>query len=157
MNRKKNFEIRQSPKDLKYNSPYVGKLINKVMMGGKKSLAMSIVYAVLAKLEKTLESENGSELLGAALEVVKPTVYLRSKRIASRVYHVPIGISEDRAIKKAILWIVKGARKRKDHKFEQKLYYELLEILKDKKGESMKIKENYHRVAKDNEAFMHYV
>lgn len=157
MNRKGEFRVQPTKVDIKYGCSNVQKLINKIMIGGKKVLASKIVYNALARLEKDFEDQKGSEILLTALDLIKPSVYLRSKRVASRVYHVPIPIDATRAMKRALLWLVKGARRKKFNTIEERLYREILDIVKEKKGESLRIREDYHRVAKENEAFIHYV
>ena len=175
MNRSGKFTVIKIIGDPKYNCTNVHKFINKVMLHGRKQQAAKIVYKVLEMLEKYYKQKNvknnensdsqskqykvtGPEILNEAVQFVKPKVLLRKKKIASKIFQVPLAISETAACKKALQWIVKGSRSRQSEKtYVLKLYNEFINIIDEEKGEAIKKKLNYHRIAKENEAFVHYV
>ena len=162
MNRSGKFPIRKVSGDPKYDCVLVHKTINKVMIHGVKQRAASIVYKALEILEahysKNENAGNGPSILAAVIEKIKPQILLRSKKIASRVYKVPIAITPEIATKKAIMWLVYGTRLRQTERgFVNKFVAEVKDILDEEKGEALKKRANYHRIAKENEAFVHYV
>lgn len=177
MNRSGKFTVIQIVGDPKYNCVNVHKFINKVMLHGHKQQAAKIVYKVLEMLENYYQQKNskniepsgdkenqakkykvtGPEILADALQNVKPKVLLRKKKIASKIFQVPLAISDTAAAKKALKWIVQGSRLRTEQTYISKLYNEFINIIDEEKGEAIKKKNNYHRIAKENEAFVHYV
>ena len=160
MNRKKKYNKRPDKLDIKYNSIIINKIICKVMVGGIKSRASTIVYNCLEKLVTLFSKENKDitavQIVDNIINTIKPKVYLRSKRIAAKVYKIPIPITPEKAASRAIIWLINCARKRTEYGFENKLYSEIVDILKEGKGLSIKQRDDYHRIAKENEAFVHY-
>ncbi|AOP70259.1 30S ribosomal protein S7 [bacterium AB1] len=155
MNRSGKFVRINSKNDIKYNDFYIGKIINKVMKDGKKSLATRLVYKALKICEEKLK-EDGKKIISDCVKILSPDVFLRSKRIASRVYKIPIPISARTSVVIAIKWIVKSLSLRKERTLILRLSNEIFDLL-NSKGESLKLKENHYRIAKENEAFSHYV
>ena len=140
--------------DYKYSSALVSRVINKLMKQGKKSIACNIVYNALSMLENKYDRD-GSLILSECIKKISPTLYLRSKRIASKIYRIPVTISDRLACSIAIRWLKSALASRHEKGQHNRLFYELCDILNDK-GESIKKRDNYYKVAKDNEAFVHY-
>lgn len=137
-----------------YNSNLVTKFINGVMWEGKKSVAEKLFYGAMVKLgEKT--GEEALKVFKKAVDNVKPTVEVKSRRIGGATYQVPIEVNIDRRHALAIRWIVLNARKRNEKTMEDKLVGELLDALNNR-GSAVKKKEEVHRMAEANKAFAHY-
>lgn len=146
-----------------YRNKIIAKLINQVMVHGKKSISEKIVYSVLDKISK--KSKHKSEvILEKALDNVKPLVEVKSRRVGGSTYQVPIEVHENRAITLGIRWIVNFAKKRKDISMINKLSAEILEaadedntgIFGKGKGGAVKKREDIHKMAEANKAFSHY-
>ncbi len=147
-------KIRIKDVDPVYKSKVVLKLINKVLLKGKKSIAETIVYDSLKILEdKTKESP--LEILDKCLENVKPVLEVKSRRVGGATYQVPMEVSPERALTLAIRWIVDFSRNRKEKSMAQRLAYEILDGASNT-GSSVKKKEDLHRMAEANKAFAHY-
>jgi small subunit ribosomal protein S7 len=137
-----------------YNSPLVTKFINGVMYGGKKSTAESIFYDAL----KTLGEKTGDEPLKVfkrAIDNVRPTVEVKSRRVGGSTYQVPIEVPQERRGALAIRWIVGYARNRSEKTMTDRLTAELLDAANNR-GNAVKKKEDTHRMADANKAFAHY-
>src|SRR3989338_1726177 len=140
--------------DTKYSSILVVRLINKVLIQGKKSLAREIVYKALdtagTKLKKT-----GLEVLELAIENAGPQLELRSKRVGGANYQVPYEVRPDRRITLALRWIVSSARGQKGKDMEIKLADEIVNSINNT-GMAVKKKQDMHRMAEANKAFAHF-
>ncbi|MEO6393168.1 MAG: 30S ribosomal protein S7 [Pyrinomonadaceae bacterium] len=137
-----------------YNSPLVTKFINGVMNAGKKSTAESIFYDAL----KTLGDKTGDEPLKVfkrAIDNVRPTVEVKSRRVGGSTYQVPIEVPQERRGALAIRWIVGYARNRGEKTMTERLVGELLDAANNR-GNAVKKKEDTHRMADANKAFAHY-
>ena len=137
-----------------YKSRIVAKLISKILLGGKKSTAEKIVYGSLKILEDKTK-ENPLEILDKCLDNVKPVLEVKSRRVGGATYQVPIEVQSDRAMTLAIRWIVDFARKRREKSMAQRLAAEILDGASNT-GNSVKKKEDLHRMAEANKAFAHY-
>ncbi|MCG9480069.1 MAG: 30S ribosomal protein S7 [Actinomycetia bacterium] len=137
-----------------YKSRIVAKLISKILLGGKKSTAEKIVYGSLKILEDKTK-ENPLEILDKCLDNVKPVLEVKSRRVGGATYQVPIEVQSDRAMTLAIRWIVDFARKRREKSMAQRLAGEILDGASNT-GNSVKKKEDLHRMAEANKAFAHY-
>jgi len=144
---------RTVPADPIYGSELVAKLINKVMVGGKKSKAEKIVYEALRIASEQL-NEDPIAILTKAIENTKPLVETRSRRIGGAVYQIPVEVPERRALALALRWIVNGARDRGAGEMEKKLAAELVDAYKGQ-GYAAKRREEIHRMAEANKAFAH--
>ncbi len=144
---------RTVPADPIYGSVLVAKLINKVMVGGKKSKAEKIVYEALRIASEQL-NEDPIAILTKAIENTKPLVETRSRRIGGAVYQIPVEVPERRALALALRWIVNGARDRGAGEMEKKLAAELVDAYKGQ-GYAAKRREEIHRMAEANKAFAH--
>lgn len=163
-----------------YGSDRLAKFINVVMRGGKKSLAEDIVYKALNEASKRLkkdksgkkdEAEGGStgtggvklkpankdalEILDKALNNVRPTVEVKSRRVGGATYQVPIEVAVDRGIALAMRWVVKAAKDRSEKTMVLRLAAELMDA-HEGRGTSVKYRDDMHRMAKANQAFAHY-
>lgn len=144
---------RTIPADPIYGSTLVAKLINKIMIGGKKSKAEKIVYEALRIASEQL-NEDPIAVLSKAIENTKPLVETRSRRIGGAVYQIPVEVPERRALALALRWIVNGARDRGVGEMEKKLAAELVDAYKGQ-GYAAKRREEIHRMAEANKAFAH--
>ncbi len=141
--------------DPMYNSKLVTKLINQVMLDGKKGLAQSIVYGAFDIVKEKLGLEP-LDALNQALENTKPLLETKGRRVGGATYQVPMEIRPDRRQTLAIRWIVMFARKRNGERtMEERLAGELVDAYNNT-GAAVKRKEEMHRMAEANKAFAHY-
>jgi len=140
--------------DPKYRSEMIAKFINMVMLSGKKSVAEKIVYGALDKvLEKG--SNDAIEALETALDNVRPTVEVKSRRVGGATYQVPVEVRASRRNALAMRWLVDAARKRNEKGMGLRLAGEILDALSNR-GSAVKKREDTHRMAEANKAFAHY-
>jgi len=137
-----------------YKSRIVARIINKILLKGKKDIAEKIMYRSLKILEDRTK-ENPLEVLDKCLDNVKPILEIKSRRVGGATYQVPVEVSPDRAYTLAIRWIVGFARGRKEKTMEERLSGEILDGASNT-GNSVKKKEDLHRMAEANKAFAHY-
>ncbi|MDD3776024.1 MAG: 30S ribosomal protein S7 [Actinomycetota bacterium] len=140
--------------DPMYKSRIVAKLISKILLGGKKSTAEKIVYGSLKILEDKTK-ENPLEILDKCLENVRPILEVKPRRVGGATYQVPIEVQSDRALTLSIRWIVGFARKRREKSMAERLAAEILDGASNT-GNSVKKKEDLHKMAEANKAFAHY-
>ncbi|KES17722.1 MULTISPECIES: 30S ribosomal protein S7 [Gilliamella] len=140
--------------DPKFGSDLLAKFVNILMIDGKKSIAESIVYSALDKLAE----RSGKDHLAAfevALDNVRPTVEVKSRRVGGSTYQVPVEVRPVRRNALAMRWIVDAARKRGDKSMALRLANELMDAFENK-GTAVKKREDVHRMAEANRAFAHY-
>ncbi|AUS79157.1 30S ribosomal protein S7 [Actinoalloteichus sp. AHMU CJ021] len=137
-----------------YASPLVTQLINKVLRDGKRSLAEKIVYEAL---EGTREKTGTDPVvtLKRALDNVKPTLEVRSRRVGGATYQVPVEVRAGRSTTLALRWLVSFARQRREKTMVERLMNELLDA-SNGLGASVKRREDTHKMAESNKAFAHY-
>lgn len=140
--------------DTKYNSTVVTKLINQIMLDGKRTIAQTIVYDALSSCEEKL-NKPAIEVFNQALENVKPVLEVKARRVGGSTYQVPMEIRAARRQTLAIRWIVESARKRSDRTMAAKLASELMDAY-NSAGGAFKKKEEVHRMAEANKAFASY-
>ncbi|MBL7180578.1 MAG: 30S ribosomal protein S7 [Pseudomonadota bacterium] len=140
--------------DYKYNNRMVSKFIKSIMRDGKKSLAESILYDALDVIEKRA-GESPLKIFEQALENVKPMIEVKSRRVGGSTYQVPTEIRPSRRMALGIRWIIDFARKRSERSMAGKLAGELMDA-SNKRGASVKKKEDTHKMAEANKAFAHY-
>ncbi|MCI6573500.1 MAG: 30S ribosomal protein S7 [Firmicutes bacterium] len=141
--------------DPMYNSKLVTKLINQVMLDGKKGLAQSIVYGAFDIVKEKLGLEP-LDAFNQALENTKPLLETKGRRVGGATYQVPMEIRPERRQTLAIRWIVMFARKRNGERtMEERLAGELIDAYNNT-GAAVKRKEEMHRMAEANKAFAHY-
>ncbi|APZ44089.1 30S ribosomal protein S7 [Acidihalobacter ferrooxydans] len=141
--------------DPKFGSEQLAKFINFVMESGKKSVAERIVYGALDHIAKRKSGVDPLEVLGAALDNVRPMVEVKSRRVGGATYQVPIEVRSVRQGALAMRWLVDSARKRGEKSMAQKLAGELMDA-SESKGGAVKKREDTHRMAEANKAFSHY-
>ncbi len=137
-----------------YNDVLVAKMINTIMLQGKKSVAQSVIYGSLDILkEKT--KEDPVAVLKKAVENVKPMVEVKSRRVGGATYQVPVEIRPERRLSLSIRWLIGFARDRSEKTMIQRLSSELLDAYNNR-GATVKKKEDTHKMAEANKAFAHY-
>ena len=137
-----------------YNSKVVTKLVNNIMLDGKKSVAQKIVYDAF-DIIKEKEGKNPLEVFEAALENVMPVLEVKARRVGGATYQVPLEIRPERRQTLGLRWIVTYARNRHEKTMAQKLAGELMDAVAGNGG-AFKKKEDTHRMAEANKAFAHY-
>lgn len=145
---------REIPPDPKYNSVIVQKFINKVMMRGQKATAEKIVYKAMEIIEKQT-GKNGLEVLEQAIKNATPLLEVRPRRVAGATYQVPIEVPPDRGLSLAMRWIIQHARARKGRPMAERLAAEILDTYQGV-GATIKRREDLHKMAEANRAFVHY-
>jgi small subunit ribosomal protein S7 len=140
--------------DTKYNSKLVSKFVKSIMKDGKKSIAESILYDAMDVIEKKT-GEPAIKIFEQALENAKPMIEVKSRRVGGSTYQVPTEIRPSRRTALGIRWIIDFARKRSEKGMVNKLSAELLDAA-NKRGASIKKKEDTHKMAEANKAFAHY-
>ena len=154
MSRKKKIYRSFIKKDKKFESILIQKMINKLIIDGKKIKAEKIFYDSLDIMAKKVEKPP-LEAFNKVIDNVKPTMEVKSRRVGGSNYQVPVEVSESRAITLAIRWIVQKVRSKKGKSTVEKLTEELLDAY-NKTGASMKKKEDTHKMADANKAFAHF-
>lgn len=140
--------------DPKFDSKVVAKLINQVMLDGKKGTAQTIVYDAFDAAAEKL-GQQALDVFNQALENVKPVLEVKARRVGGSTYQVPMEIRADRRQTLAIRWIVDAARKRSEKTMKERLAGELMDAFNNA-GSAVKKKEEVHRMAEANKAFAHY-
>ena len=154
MSRRRVVTKRQILPDPKYNDKQVTKFINKIMWGGKKSIAESIIYKSFDIIEKKTNSDP-LKLFRTALENVKPILETKSRRVGGSTYQVPVEVKPGRRTSLAMKWLLTFARARKEHSMDERVAAELLDAANNR-GTAIKKREDTHKMAEANKAFAHY-
>ncbi len=137
-----------------YNSKVVTKLINNIMLDGKKGVAQKIVYGAFEKVaEKT--GKDSLEVFEEALNNIMPLLEVKARRIGGATYQVPIEVRADRRQALGLRWLTMFARKRGEKTMEERLANEIMDAANNT-GASVKRKEDMHKMAEANKAFAHY-
>ena len=137
-----------------YSSPLITQLVNKVLSRGKKSTAESIVYGALIGTKE----KSGTDpivILKKALENIKPTVEVKSRRVGGATYQVPVEVKPARAVALALRWLVDYSRERREKSMTERLMNEILDA-SNGLGASVKKREDTHKMAEANKAFSHF-
>ena len=137
-----------------YGSKVITKLVNQIMLDGKKGTAQAIVYDAFDIVKEKLNLEP-LDVFNQALENVKPLLEVKARRVGGSTYQVPMEIRPDRRQTLAIRWLVMFSRKRSEKTMKEKLAGELMDAYNNA-GASVKRKEEMHRMAEANKAFAHY-
>jgi small subunit ribosomal protein S7 len=137
-----------------YNSPLVSQLVNKILREGKRSLAERIVYGAL---EGTRDKTGTDPVitLKRALDNIKPTLEVKSRRVGGATYQVPVEVKTSRSTTLALRWLVGYSRQRREKTMTERLMNELLDA-SNGLGASVKRREDTHKMAESNKAFAHY-
>ena len=154
MPRKGHNQKRDVLADPVYNNKVVTKLINNIMLDGKKGTAQKIVYGAFAKAEAKA-GKPALEVFEEAMNNVMPQLEVKARRIGGATYQVPIEVRPDRRQALALRWLTMFSRKRSEKTMEDRLANELLDAMNNT-GASVKRKEDMHKMAEANKAFAHY-
>ena len=154
MSRKRKAPKKLAVIDPKYKSTIIPKLINSIMYDGKKTIAEKIIYDAIEKI-KSKSKDEPLNVFNDAINNIRPTVEVRSRRVGGATYQVPVEVRAKRRTALAMRWIVEAARNRKEKSMPARLAAELKEA-KDGKGSAVKKKEDMHRMAEANKAFAHF-
>jgi small subunit ribosomal protein S7 len=149
----KSFEELLKP-DPRYKNKLVGKFINCLMRGGKKSVAQKIFYAAMDEVKKKVADKEAADIFLTAINNVKPLIEVRSRRVGGATYQVPVPVPEKRKVSLAYRWILGAARNKKGRPMHLKLADELHAAYRGE-GEAMKKREDVHKMAEANKAFAH--
>lgn len=152
--RKRSATKRDVLPDALYNSKVVTKLINQIMCDGKKGTAQRIVYDAFEIIKKKT-GEDAMTVFTRAMENIKPSLEVKSRRVGGANYQVPMEVKADRAQTLAFRWLVENARSRNGHTMAEKLADEIIDA-SNGIGASVKKKEDTHKMAEANKAFAHY-
>ncbi|OGL25350.1 30S ribosomal protein S7 [Candidatus Saccharibacteria bacterium RIFCSPHIGHO2_01_FULL_48_12] len=147
--------VREAAPDRVYNSKAVSKLINRVMLNGKKQLAESLVYGGMEKAAKKLKVDNPLEVFDQAMKNINPHMETRSRRVGGANYQIPFEVRGQRQQHLTIMWFVAAAREKKGMSMEDRIAAELVDAYNNT-GTAVKKKEDTHRAAEANRAFAHF-
>jgi small subunit ribosomal protein S7 len=154
MPRKAHIVKREILPDPMYQSTLVSKFVNCMMYGGKKSTAQHIFYHAMDVIQKKTQ-DDPLKLFKKAVENIKPVLEVKSRRVGGSTYQVPVEVNPSRRTSLAIRWILTYSRARGEKSMEEKLAGELIDAANNR-GNSIKKKEDTHRMAEANKAFAHY-
>ena len=154
MPRKGNVPKREVLPDPVYGSVVVAKLINSIMLDGKKGTAQQIVYSAFDKIEKTT-GEDPMEVFNKAMANIMPVLEVKAKRIGGANYQVPVEVRPERRQTLGLRWLTKYTRLRGERTMAERLAKELMDAANNT-GASVKKKEDTHKMAEANKAFAHF-
>ena len=154
MSRKRRAPIKIPIVDAKYKSTIIPKLINSIMYDGKKTIAEKIVYDAIEKI-KSKSKDEPINIFNEAINNIKPTVEVRSRRVGGATYQVPVEVKFKRSQSLALRWLIDASRKRKNKNMSDKIFNEIYDAYQNK-GSAIKKKEDTHRMAESNKAFAHF-
>ena len=154
MSRRRQAERREILPDAKFGDRVVTKFMNNLMYDGKKSVAEGIVYGALERIEQKARKAP-VEVFHEALDNVKPSVEVRSRRVGGATYQVPVEVPARRARTLAVRWLVQFARARREKSMAQRLANEIMDATQQQ-GNAWKRKDDIYRMAQANKAFAHY-
>jgi small subunit ribosomal protein S7 len=137
-----------------YNSTLVTQLVNKILQDGKRQLAERIVYGALAGAQEKAGTDP-VVILKRAMDNVKPTLEVRSRRVGGATYQVPVEVRPLRAVTLGLRWIVQYSRARRERTMQERLMNEILDA-SNGLGAAVKRREDTHKMAESNRAFAHY-
>ena len=140
--------------DARFGNETIAKFMNYVMQDGKKSVAENIVYEALDIVAQKKKADAISVFMDA-IENVRPSVEVRSRRVGGATYQVPVEVRSNRSLALALRWIIDSARKRKERTMKDRLAAELIDAI-DGKGSAVKKREDTHKMADANKAFSHF-
>ena len=154
MSRRHSAEKRQVLPDSKFGDIVLTKFMNSLMLHGKKSTAESIVYGALDKVQDKLK-KSSVDSFHEALENIKPSIEVRSRRVGGATYQVPVEVRPERRQALAIRWLIKASRGRNENTMEERLASEIIDAVSSR-GAAVKKREDTHKMAEANKAFSHY-
>ena len=147
-------EVRKIDPDPVHHSVLVSQVINKVLLQGKKGAARRIVYGALEIVERRT-SGDPIQVLKKAIDNIRPSLEVRSRRVGGSSYQVPVEVRPRRAQTLAVRWLVEFARKRREKTMAERLANEILDAA-NRTGSAVKRREDIHKMAESNKAFAHY-
>ena len=154
MSRKRSAPKKIISLDPKFKSKIIPKLINSIMYDGKKTIAEKIVYEAIEKI-KSKSKEEPINVFNEAINNIRPTVEVRSRRVGGATYQVPVEVKSKRSQALALRCLIDASRKRKDKKMSDKIFNEIFDAYQNK-GSAIKKKEDTHKMAESNKAFAHF-
>ncbi len=154
MSRRHRADKRDVIPDPKFGDLVVSKLMNSLMLDGKKSAAEGIVYGAFDIIESRVK-QDPIAVFHQALDNIRPSVEVRSRRVGGATYQVPVEVRTERQQALAIRWVIDSARKRGENTMRERLSGELLDAMNGR-GQAVKKREDTHRMAEANRAFSHY-
>ncbi|WP_027334418.1 30S ribosomal protein S7 [Mycoplasma elephantis] len=154
MSRKRTAPIRQVLADPVFNSVLITKLINTIMLDGKKSIAQNILYSAFETV-KTKTNKDPMEVFNQAIENITPQLEVRTRRVGGTNYQVPCEVAKRRKQTLALRWLVQYARLRNEKTMDIKLANEIIDAA-NKTGGAIKKREDTHKMAEANKAFAHF-
>ena len=154
MSRRRRAEKREILPDPKFKDLVLSKFMNNLMLDGKKSVSEKIVYGAFDEIENKMKRPP-LEVFHEALDNIKPSVEVRSRRVGGATYQVPVEVRPQRREALAIRWLIKASRDRNEKTMKDRLASELMEAV-NTRGSAVKKKEDTHKMAEANKAFSHY-
>ena len=154
MSRRHRAEKREVLPDPKFGDRVLSKFMNNLMYDGKKSVAERIVYGAMGRIEDKMKREP-VEVFHEALDNIKPSVEVRSRRVGGATYQVPVEVRPERREALAIRWLITASRGRNENTMEERRAGELMDAVNNR-GTAVKKREDTHKMAEANKAFSHY-
>jgi len=147
--------VRDIPADRVYNSVPVQRLINRVMLNGKKQVAERLVYGGMEKAAKKLKVDNPLDVFEQAMKNIQPSLETRSRRVGGANYQIPFEVKGQRQRHLTAMWFVAAARARKGMSMQDRIAAELVDAYNEQ-GAAVKKREDAHKMAEANRAFAHF-
>ena len=154
MSRRRRAEKREILPDPKFKDLVLSKFMNNLMLDGKKSVSEKIVYGAFDEVENKMKRPP-LEVFHEALDNIKPSVEVRSRRVGGATYQVPVEVRPQRREALAIRWLIKASRDRNEKTMKDRLASELIDAV-NTRGSAVKKREDTHKMAEANKAFSHY-
>jgi len=155
MSRRRQASRRSVPKDAKFSSTLVSRLVNTVMYSGKKSVAQRIVYGAFEQLAEKNPANPPLEVLQRAVDNAKPRLEVKARRVGGATYQVPLEVPADRQFALALRWLVDFADARKGIPMQEALAAEILDAYQGQ-GNAIRKRDEVHKMAQANKAFAHF-
>ena len=155
MSRRQRVSKGETPPDPRYNNRLVQKVINMLMLDGKKSVSERVVYGAFDQLKKVSGTNDVLTVFHKAIENIRPHVELKARRVGGATYQIPIEVRHDRSMSLALRWLRNAARARRGAPMAKRLADELLSAYKGE-GAAVRKREDTHKMAEANRAFAHY-
>src|SRR3984893_4978871 len=155
MSRRRQATRRPIQSDAKFNSTLVSRLVNTVMIGGKKSTAQRIVYGAFEQIAAKNPASNPLEILQRAVDNAKPRLEVKPRRVGGATYQVPVEVPVDRQLSLAMRWLVDLADARKGTAMKEALALEIMDAFQGQ-GNAIRKRDEVHKMAQANKAFAHF-
>ena len=155
MSRRRQAVKKPLAEDAKFHSPLVTRLVNTVMLSGKKSLAQRIVYGAFDQIAEKNPASSPLEILQRAVDNAKPRLEVKARRVGGATYQVPVEVPTDRQLALAMRWLVDFADARKGIPMKEALTAEIMEAFQGQ-GNAIRKRDEVHKMAQANKAFAHF-